>query len=60
MKEVVWLHELRRFGFLESRGTYHSIVLIQGKDGSWIGALVENDDYDFWEERAIDYDDDGD
>lgn len=56
MEEVVWLHEYRTFAFLVSRGAYISFVTVDGKEVF----EVENDDYDFWEERAIDYDtDDG-
>jgi hypothetical protein len=60
MEEVVWLHEYRRFGFLLHRGAWASTVRFQNLDGSWTEETVENDDYDLWEERAIEYDDDGD
>lgn len=58
MNEVVWLHEYRRFAFLLRRNTYDSLVLLQLEDGTWGQTWVENDDYDLWEERAIDYESD--
>lgn len=60
MEEVVWLHEYRRFGFLLSVGAHASIIQFQDDDGHWIKEPILNDDYDLWEERAIDYDTDGD
>lgn len=61
MDEVVWLHEYRRFGFLTRRYAYISLVTMQIEGGEWQQVEVDNDDYDLWEERAIDYesDDDG-
>lgn len=56
--EVVWLKELRRFGFLRHRDAFYSTVLTWSDDGIWEEVLVENDDYDLWEERAIDYEQD--
>jgi hypothetical protein len=51
MNEVVWLHEYRTFAFLQHRGTFFSTVNLPGE-----GELViENDDYDLWDERAIEY-----
>lgn len=52
--EVVWLKEDRRFAFLVSRGAYYSIVRYTA-EGTDFEVQVENDDYDIWEERAIDY-----
>lgn len=56
MEEVVWLHEQRRFAFLVSRNAYFSVVSYS-QDGG--GFIVDNDDYELWEERAIDYESDG-
>ena len=56
--EVVWLTELRRFAFLVRRDAFFSTVKFT-KDGRVY--VVDNDCYELWEERAIDYesDDDG-
>ncbi len=58
MNEVVWLHEHRRFGLLLKRDAYQSIIFMQISETEWVQDLVENDDYDLWEERAIDYESD--
>jgi hypothetical protein len=59
--EVVWLHEYRRFGFLLHRGAWTSIIRFQEEGGRWMEDTIDNDDYDFWEERATEHDtDDGD
>lgn len=55
--EVVWLHEYRRFGFLLSRYATTSLITYQTEDG-WDEEWVDNDDYDLWEERAIEYESD--
>lgn len=60
MEEVVWLHEFRRFAFLLKRDAYHSLVVMQNDAGESEQLVVENDDYDLWEERAIDYESDDD
>lgn len=52
--EVIWLDDLRRFGFLNVRNSTHSLVTYQTETG-WTTEWVENDDYDLWEERAIDF-----
>ena len=60
MEEVVWLHDYRRFGFLVARGAWASTIQYQTDGGEWVEEVVLNDDYDLWEERAIEYDtDDG-
>ncbi len=59
MEEVVWLHEYNRFGLLVRLDAFFSIVKIQNEDGCWDFTVVDNDDYDLWEERAIDYESDG-
>lgn len=59
MEEVVWLNEYRRFAFLVSRNAYYSVVSF---NPNGLGCfIIDNDDYELWEERAIDYesDDDG-
>ena len=56
--DVVWLHEYRRFGFLKTRNLTHSFVSYQVEGGEWIHEWVENDEYDLWEERAIEYEPD--
>lgn len=59
MQEVVWLHEYRQFGFLLRRNATTSLITFQTWQG-WEEEWVDNDDYDLWEERSIEYDtDDG-
>lgn len=53
--EVIWLTELRRFAFLVSRNAYYSVVKFT-LDGRHY--VIDNDYYEFWEERAIDYESD--
>lgn len=58
-REVVWLKHHRHYAYLVHRGAYYSEVewaenLILHKE------TVENDDYEFWEERAIDFESDTD
>lgn len=57
MNEVVWLNENRRFAFLERRDAFVSLVYWYEGDER-ITLIVENDDYDLWEERAFEYDTD--
>ena len=60
MEEVVWLYDERCFAILVHRGAYYSEVYIPGSEHAEDIIEVSNDDYDFWEERAIDYEpDDG-
>lgn len=55
--EVVWLLDERRFAYLISRNATYSVVSYnQGLDCF----LIDNDDYEFWEERAIEYESDDD
>ena len=57
MPEVVWLTEDRMFAWLINRGAHYSLVKFE-RDGHEFTALIENDEYEFWEERAIDYESD--
>lgn len=54
MPEVVWLTEERTFGFLINRGAEFSRVRFE-RQGIEYEILVENDEYEFWEERATGY-----
>ena len=58
MDEVVWLHEYRCFGFLQQLNAYQSVVLVQKGEKDWESLVVENDEYDLWEERAIEHESD--
>jgi hypothetical protein len=53
MDEVVWLKEDRGFAFLIKRNAFYSTVLYLGEE-----IEVENDDYEYWSERSIDYESD--
>lgn len=59
--EIIWLTEQRRYAFLVSRGAYYSAVSYSNDPEESDVFLVSNDEYVFWEERAIEYepDDDG-
>lgn len=54
--EVVWITDVRRFAFLISRNAYYSVVCYTPDT---VGCfLIDNDDYELWEERATDYESD--
>lgn len=55
--EVVWLKSQRRFAFLISRGAWFSVVSWREDDIEYEDT-VENDDYEFWRERAIEFESD--
>ena len=55
MDDVVWLHEYRRFGFLKILNSTHSFIAFETEEYGWVLKWVENDDYDLWEERTIEY-----
>lgn len=52
-REIVWLTEERRYGELLARGAYFSIVTYT-LGGIDYEVLVENDEYVFREDHAID------
>lgn len=52
--EVVWLLEKRRYALLLNMGAYYSQVLWT-ENGIDYEDLIPNDEWEFWEERAIDY-----
>lgn len=54
MPEVVWLIYEKHFAFLIHRGAYYSNIEYV-RDGKWYEEDIENNEYEFWEERAIDY-----
>lgn len=54
--EIVWLVEQRRFAWLISRNAYYSVVSYSPE--SLACFVVDNDDYELWEERAIEYESD--
>lgn len=53
--EVIWLTDLRCWGFLVARYAYHSIVRYTDSLGIDNEVEVMNEDYELWEERAIDF-----
>ena len=57
MYDVVWLAEDRTFAFLLHEKAYFAIVLIPTEDG-WEEVIVLRDEYELWEERAIDFESD--
>lgn len=54
--DIIWLIEQRRFAFLVSRNAFYSMVSYDptGRESF----EVDNDDYEYWEERAIEYESD--
>lgn len=52
--EIVWLKEERRPAILVSRGAFFSVIRYI-TNGIEYEVDVENDDYEFWEERAFDF-----
>lgn len=56
-EEVVWLKTQRRWAFLVSRGAWYSVVHWRENDIDYEDT-VENDDYEFWTERAIEFNSD--
>lgn len=55
--EIVWLTEERHFAVLVQRDAFFSIVKYT-RDGNDYEVIIENDDYETWEEHAIDYEQD--
>ncbi len=55
MVEVVWLKNHRFYAFLEERHAYMSIVYWYDELGEVKTMWVENSDYEFFEERAIEF-----
>jgi hypothetical protein len=55
--EVVWLTESRTFAFLEHRGAHVSTVFWLADEVA-IFEIVENNEYVFWKERAIEFESD--
>lgn len=55
--EIVWLLQDRHFAFLIQRDAFYSLVKYT-RGGIEYEVVVKNDDYEFWEERAIDYEQD--
>lgn len=55
--EIVWLLEDRHFAILLHRGAYYSTVKYK-RDGMDYEVIIENDDYEDWEEHATVYEQD--
>lgn len=55
--EIVWLLTERHFALLVQRDAFYSLVAYT-RDGQDYEVVVNNDDYEFWEDRAIDYEQD--
>lgn len=52
--DIVWLNQWRTYAILLNRGAYFSQVKIIRK-GQEVLLDVENDEYEFWEDHAIDF-----
>lgn len=57
-REVVWLFDRRHYAFLVWRQAYYSKVTWIEND-EWVTEVIENDGYEFWRERAIDFESEG-
>lgn len=55
--EIVWLTEERHFALLVQRNAFYSLVRYT-REGTDYEVVVKNDDYEFWEEYAFDYEQD--
>jgi hypothetical protein len=55
---VVWLSEYRTYGFLLREGVHVSTVAFTNpEDGERVIESIENDEWTYWSEYAIDYED---
>lgn len=54
MPEVVWLTEERTYGVLILMGAHFSVIRYY-RNGVGHDMLIENEEYEFWEDRAIEY-----
>lgn len=57
--EVVWLFGRNRYAFLVHRGAYYSTVRWD-EESILYEEEIENNDYEFWSERAIEFESDPD
>lgn len=58
--QVVWLTEYRTYGFLLKEAAHYAVVKYYDKNNlEWVYELIENDEYEGWEEHAIGYDSEG-
>lgn len=57
MPEVIWLTEERRFGWLLKLGAHMSLVMWHDDEGR-VFDLIENNEYEVWEDHALDYESD--
>lgn len=56
---VVWLTEYRTYGFLLHEGVHVSTISFTNPaNGERVIEQIENDEYEFWGDYAIDYDED--
>lgn len=55
--EIVWLNEQRTYAVLVSRHAHYSVVRY-AVEGHTIELEVLNDDYEYWESRAIEHESD--
>lgn len=56
---VVWLTEWRTYGFLLHEGIYVSTVSFTNPHtGERLIEQIESDEFEYWEDRAIEYDED--
>jgi len=55
--DIVWLFEYRTYAYLVTRNAYSSIVRFT-HDGEEREEEVLNDDYEFFEEHSIDFEQD--
>lgn len=57
-RDVVWLTELKQFAFLVERQAHYAIVEWMEESGATVTEAIPNDEYETWEERAIEFDTD--
>ena len=54
--EVIWLTEERTFGVLVQMGAFYSLVRYT-KYGNDYEVLIDNDEFESWEEDSVECDD---
>lgn len=55
--DIVWLTEYRTYAYLIARNAFDSLVRFN-QDGEEYEVFVLNDDYEFFEEHSIDFEQD--
>lgn len=52
---LVWLREYRTYGVLLREGPHTALVQFRLNDEEVVTEEIENDEWEYWEEHAIEY-----